>query len=236
MSDQTLTINGKTYALPDKKREAFTFFRNFMDAVEDDKDATDTQKLSFLLAILRYALDFTEPDQQTFSNMGRYAWKLVVPNITSGIVPFLNGTKGGKFGKLGGAPKGSCNNPNGRRGKEELTPKLTPNKNKNKNKNENENVTKKDKLFLNEKTTCSEEFGKFNEWLRTDCPHVCKLETQMDEAQFNSLLNLYDKTVVVDTLRKMENYKPLTKNNRDVYRTLRNWLTRDKAQKKGGEQ
>lgn len=142
---ENITINGRNYAIPDNERKAFTFFRTFLDAVEADKSSTDKEKLSFVMAVIRYALNFEEPDQEQFSELGRIMWKMVVPNIESGITGFLKGSKGAGYGKLGGAPKGSLNNPNGRRGNKgdeeltpKLTPKLTPNKNKDKNKDKND--------------------------------------------------------------------------------------------------
>lgn len=236
MNERQITINGKTYDVPETERDAFTFYRTFLNAIEYGDDATVEQKFSLLMAILNYAFEFKEPDQQTFSNMGRFAWKLIAPNITSGIIPFLNGAKGGKFGKLGGAPKGSHNNPNGRRGNKELTPKLTPKltPNKNKNKEDKERLTnvspKKGELSLH---APSEKFLEFMAWLKEQCPNVAKMEVQMTEGQLNTLLEKFGKNAVWRILRSMENYKPLTKKNRSVYLSALNWLNRDTQ--KGGQ-
>lgn len=79
----------------------------------------------------------------------------------------------------------------------------------------------------------SEKFVQFNQWLQANCPHLLKMQEQITEEQLNALLHNYESEDIFDTLRSMENYKPITKNNRSVYRTLRNWLNRDNK-KKGG--
>lgn len=111
-----IKINGKIYTKPENERAAFTFFRTFIEAVEADTGATDTEKLNFLLALVHYALDMEEPDKDKFSELGRFMWKIIIPNVDSGLISFLKGSKGREDGIKGGAPKGSRNNPNGRKG------------------------------------------------------------------------------------------------------------------------
>ncbi|SET22347.1 hypothetical protein [Prevotella sp. kh1p2] len=95
-----------------------------------------------------------------------------------------------------------------------------------------ESKPKKDELSLPSPPQ-SEKFVQFNQWLQANCPHLLKMQEQITEEQLNALLHNYESEDIFDTLRSMENYKPITKNNRSVYRTLRNWLNRDNK-KKGG--
>ncbi len=94
-------------------RESFVLYRSFVDII---KDLDDADAKTFLLAISGYALDGIEPVLQGFL---KTLWKPVKPQLDANIRRYENGRKGG-------APKGSRNNPNGRRGKtaspkEELT-------------------------------------------------------------------------------------------------------------------
>ena len=105
--------------------------------------------------------------------------------------------------------------------------------NENENENENDiNKESKPKKGLSLPPHSTQKFVQFNQWVQTNCPHLLKME-QMTEKELDTLLLNYESEDVFNTLRSMENYKPITKNNRSVYRTLRNWLYRDNK-KKGG--
>ena len=92
-----------------KERESFIFYRSFFLSV--DRLPEDMQ-LPLYKAIAQYALDRIEPD---FSNSRHLQfieaiWDGIKPQLDANYRRFVNGCKGG-------APKGSTNNPNGRRGK-----------------------------------------------------------------------------------------------------------------------
>lgn len=61
--------------------------------------------------------------------------------------------------------------------------------------------------------------------------NVSKLDQQLTADDCERLIEDYDKSDIHDYLLKMENYKPLKKNNTSVNLTLRNWLGRDKVPK-----
>lgn len=121
-----------------KERESFIFYRSFFLSV--DRLPEDMQ-LPLYKAIAQYALDRIEPD---FSNSRHLQfieaiWDGIKPQLDANYRRFVNGCKGG-------APKGSSNNPNGRRGKNQpkTNRELTKNKpNVNDNVNVNENLEKK---------------------------------------------------------------------------------------------
>ncbi len=113
-----------------KKKESFVFYRSFADSINY---LPANLQLPLYKAITAYALDLEVPD------FGNYEDKFVLEALWAGIKPqldanyqrYLNGCKGG-------APKGSRNNPNGRRGKG-TNQELTENKS-NDNVNVNDNV------------------------------------------------------------------------------------------------
>jgi len=68
------------------------------------------------------------------------------------------------------------------------------------------------------------EFHKFNVWIKTYCPNVCKMKTQMKEKEFFSLNEKYSSKVLMDKLLEMENKADLITKYVSVPLTLRNWL------------
>lgn len=117
------------------KRESFVFYRSFQEAI--NKCPEDVQIILYR-AVTDYALDLVTPD---FSGVGdqqfvEAIWTLIKPQIDANHQRFLNGCKGGEYGKLGGAPKG---NQNARKKQPQNNPKTTRNVNENGNVNENEN-------------------------------------------------------------------------------------------------
>lgn len=86
-----------------KEREGFTFYRSFKDSLSG---LSDTDKLLMYESICDYALNGIEPSLDGFS---KSLFILIQPYLKSERTKFLNGCKGG-------APIGSLNNLNGRRG------------------------------------------------------------------------------------------------------------------------
>lgn len=84
-------------------RQSFVMYRSFIEILQD-LEAQDAKE--FLLAISEYALDGAEPHLSGILNT---LWKPVKPQLEANRRRYENGKKGG-------APKGSHNNPNGRRG------------------------------------------------------------------------------------------------------------------------
>lgn len=104
--DKYLTINGKQYTIPVKEREAFTFYRSFLNTIESDDISTAEERNNLLMGIIRYALLMEKPNIDKFGKVGRIIWTAIEPNITSGIVGFVNGLKSAEnTGKAPKAPK-----------------------------------------------------------------------------------------------------------------------------------
>lgn len=101
--DKYLTINGKQYTIPVKEREAFTFYRSFLNTIESDDISTAEERNNLLMGIIRYALLMEKPNIDKFGKVGRIIWTAIEPNITSGIVGFVNGLKSAE--NTGKAPK-----------------------------------------------------------------------------------------------------------------------------------
>lgn len=88
----------------ESKRDSFIIYRSFMEII---RELDDMQAKEFIMAISDYALDGVEPTLEGTLSM---LWKPVKPQLDANRKRYENGKKGG-------APKGSRNNPNGRRGK-----------------------------------------------------------------------------------------------------------------------
>ena len=128
---------------PESRRDSFIFYRSFWEAIREVDDAGQRQLYA---AIAAFALDGIEPQ---LTGLIKAVWLVIRPQLEANRKRYENG-------KRGGAPKGSSNNPAGRRGKgapeapqepktnQELT-KNKANNNENNNENENENIESKQK-------------------------------------------------------------------------------------------
>ena len=130
-----------TKTAPESRRDSFIFYRSFWEAIREADEAGQRQLYA---AIAAFALDGTEPQ---LTGLIKGVWLAIRPQLEANRKRYENGKKGG-------APKGSSNNPAGRRGKAATTPteepktnqELTKNKaNNNVNENENENIESKRK-------------------------------------------------------------------------------------------
>jgi hypothetical protein len=102
----------------------------------------DRQRLEIFNAICKYSLNFEDTD---LTGISKSIFTLIKPNLDANNKRYLNGTKGGEYGKKGGRPNNPKETPNITPNvtpkEEKENPKLTPNKDKDKdvNKDENEN-------------------------------------------------------------------------------------------------
>ena len=206
------------------KRDAFSFFWSFKDAImglEDEKE-----KLAIYEALTDYAFLGIEPTDLT--PICKIIWKLVKPNIDSSIRRYdacvNNGKKGAEYGSLGGRPK----NKKATKKKPEETPKETPEEtpkkplNKNKDKDKNKDLKENNHMHDYERNqisfpTISEDFLNFNKWLKENCPFVLKVATQMTEKQYNKILEQYSKTDLCEVLQNLNNWKDFPKKRTSVY-------------------
>lgn len=76
------------------------------------------------------------------------------------------------------------------------------------------------------------DFSVFEQVLKRKFPNVSKLEEQMTLTEYITLLQEFkiSNETLFDILERMENYKPLKKNNRSVYYTIRAWFKKDLKQ------
>lgn len=209
------------------KRDAFSFFWSFKDAIMGLED--ENEKLAIYEALTDYAFLGIEPTDLT--PICKIIWKLVKPNIDSSIKRYdacvNNGKKGAEYGSLGGRPKKKKETP-------EETPKETPKKPLNKNKDKNKDLKENLCIDIDERknflsTTVSEDFLKFNNWLKENCPFVLKVATQMTEKQYNQILGQYSKKDLCEVLQNLNNWKDFPKKRTSVYISVI-----DELKKKGG--
>ena len=217
------------------KRDAFSFFWSFKDAIMGLED--ENEKLAIYEALTDYAFLGIEPTDLT--PICKIIWKLVKPNIDSSIKRYdacvNNGKKGAEYGSLGGRPKKKKETPE-ETPKEtpEETPKETPKKPLNKNKDKNKDLKENLCIDIDERknflsTTVSEDFLKFNNWLKENCPFVLKVATQMTEKQYNQILGQYSKKDLCEVLQNLNNWKDFPKKRTSVYISVI-----DELKKKGG--
>ena len=131
------------------KRDAFSFFWSFKDAImglEDEKE-----KLAIYEALTDYAFLGIEPTDLT--PICKIIWKLVKPNIDSSIKRYdacvNNGKKGAEYGSLGGRPKNKKTPKETPKETPEETPKKPLNKNKNKDKNNKKEILSNESIKKN---------------------------------------------------------------------------------------
>lgn len=114
--------------MDDVKRDYFVFYRSFKEGMEELSDA---DKLMMYEAISDYSLDGKEP---VLTGFPKALFRVMQPILDANTNRWKNGKKGGKYGTMGGAPKGNknacksdtCNKttPN----QPQNNPKTTPNK------------------------------------------------------------------------------------------------------------
>ena len=129
------------------ENNSFVFYQSWLEAI---KNLPREHRVDAYEAILEYGLLGVEDGE--LKPIAKAMLTMAKGQIDINKQRRENGEKGTKYGALGGAPKGSRNNPNGRRGKgedgKELTPnskELTPNVNVNVNDNVNVNINKQKK-------------------------------------------------------------------------------------------
>ena len=88
----------------EKERQSFTFYLSFYKAI---KGLKTRERLAIYDAIVEYSLLGKEP--ATLSPISQLVWDLIEPTLSKSRTGFLSGVKGGKYGELGGAPKGNNN-------------------------------------------------------------------------------------------------------------------------------
>jgi hypothetical protein len=211
-----------------ENKESFVFYKSFFEAISL---CPEELQLELYKSIANYALSNIEPDFS--NNTSLLVWKLIKPQLDANNKRFVNGCKGG-------APKGNKNNPNGRRGKTNITnqeptenqPNVNDNDNDNDNDNVNDNVNeskKSDNSLSHTHDNCDK---KLFEWLQTNAPYISKNFTHLiTSEELTELKEKYPLSRIYETILELENRKDLRKKYENLYRTLLNWLRCDNVEK-----
>ncbi len=72
-----------------------------------------------------------------------------------------------------------------------------------------------------------EQMHDLNIWIREHCGRVASLPQQMSYEQCNSILGIYNDSVVKQMLEAMDNYQKLPHRYVSVFLTLKNWLRKE---------
>lgn len=119
------------------ERESFIFYASFSEAL---MEMPDNIRLKIYDAICTYALKGIEPD---FVGIEKAVFTLIKPQLQANRARYEAGCKGAEYGKLGGRPKKTANEPQTEENSVNENPIKTPPKphqNPTKTANENENV------------------------------------------------------------------------------------------------
>ena len=102
-------------------RDSFIFYKSFRDALQE---VSEDVRLQIYDAIVDYSLGICEEIQ--FRGVAKIAWLLIKPQLDANLKRYINGCKGAKYGKLGGAPKGNQNARKNKTKKDEKQPQNNP--------------------------------------------------------------------------------------------------------------
>lgn len=210
----------------DMARNSFVFYRSFKDSIAN---LSDKEKLMMYEAITDFALDMKEP---TLTGFPQSLFTLIRPVLEANLKRWRNGCKGG-------APLGSSNNPNGRRGNKARTnQELTKNKaNKDKDvdkdkeveveNNKRESVKEKSELSLSRAhADCDEGLKAWFE--KGNAPYIYNhFEHLVTSDELAKLKERYDANLISDTIFAIENRSDLRKRYKNLYRTLLSWLRKE---------
>ena len=115
------------------ERDSFIFYRSFYEAIQELEPGIRSECYE---AVIGYALTGEEPD---ISGASKAIFLAIKPQIDANNKRYVDGCKGGEYGKLGGRPKKTPV------GLSDKTPKGLSVKTPNENVNENENVNVNEK-------------------------------------------------------------------------------------------
>lgn len=193
--------------------EQFTFYYSFKDAI---RELQDVDKLQVYEAITDFAFFGREPGEM--SAFSKLCWKLIKPHLE----------RSRAHSGRGGAPIG---NTNAKKNNQETTQKQRAKTTSLEKEIEieiedNKESSKEPKKKISLQPSAEE--TKFNDLMLETFPHVQRMEQPLTLEQFKKLGSDYGKDDVLETLQRMENWKPLSKQNRSAYRTAQKWLTTKK--------
>jgi len=121
------------------ERDSFVFYRSFAEAIEElDEDL----RLKCFDAIVAYGIHGKETK---LDGIPKLIFTMAKPQLDANNKKYVNGKKGGKYGKMGGRPKGKGVNDKNPSGDIEENPIGVINKTPNVNVNDNENVNENEK-------------------------------------------------------------------------------------------
>lgn len=206
-------------------RDSFVFYRSFKESISN---LSDTEKLTMYEAITDFALDMKEPSLTGFPQS---LFTLIRPVLEANLKRWRNGCKGG-------APVGSSNNPNGRRGSKAGTnQELTKNKankdvNKDKDEDNNKRESLKEKSSLSLSRTrsavadCDEGLRRWFE--KGNAPFIYNhFEHLITTEELSKLKEKYSGSLISETILAIENRADLRKKYKNLYRTLITWLKKE---------
>ena len=207
----------------EKRQESFVFYISFFESLQE---CPDDVRLEVYEAIMKYAL-YTDAELK-LSGVSKSLFTLIKPQLDANFKRRENGKKGAEFGVLGGRPKKPQSDKNKTPKKPLKNPNETPNVNVNENVNDNVNVNENENVNNNTLTRVNTRAQGFADWLTINCPYIAKHYTLPTDSELDKLVNVYGSEMVTDTCQQIENRADLRKRYTNLYRTLLNWLKKEK--------
>lgn len=200
LSDKQISPTSKDNEERMPKRNTFSFFWSFKDAINEipSKD----EKLQVYEALTDFAFFGIEPANLTA--IGRIAWKLIKPNLESSMVRYdrcvENGKKGAEYGKKGGRPRKEVNpnkNPKGN----PLTKPLDKDKEKEKEKECVRTRTREESISPEDK----ERLDRFNQLMEENAPTFASKVEPISLAYLNHLKEHASAGDIIEAMQEIEN-------------------------------
>lgn len=212
-------------------RNSFVFYKEWMEAISD---LSDDIRLEIYESIIVYA---TSGDLPVLKPMAKVAFNFIKAAIDRDTEKYIDMVEKNRANGLrGGRPKKE--NPKKAVGLKETHPNPTKAK-KADNDNDNDNGinTKKESAKADEKeratdvATLSPDYVKFLDWMKRKAPFCNNPKNfthGITEDEFYTLKEKYSGKELADIIEQIENRKDLRKRYTNLYRTVLNWIKKEK--------
>ena len=192
-------------------RESFIFYASFYDAI---KELPNELRLEIFDAVCAYALSGEEP---ALTGVAKAIFTLIKPPLAASAARYENGCKGAEFGRLGGRPKKTPNEPQTEENAENENPNETPKKPLYKDKERDKDVEENPPISPLTRGEDSAKTAFFEAY-----PALKGKRVKDDGVDYTVLMQEFEKSA---TLRRMFSFAKVV----ELYGAIKNGDFRDKA-------
>lgn len=204
-------------------RNSFVFYGSWWEAI---KNLPRDVQGDVLTAIIEYGLSRETTEQ--LKPIAKAMLAMVKPQIDANNQRFENGKRGGRK-KTEQIQTETKQEPKNNQTETKQEPKRNHAETLNDNVYDNVNDIKENTPngVQKKEPPPKTQYEKFNDWMKSNTPNVCKLQKQVTEEQYHKIREKYSYQQLVDILLAMENYKELTKKYTSVYLTFLKWAKKE---------